>query len=399
MPHIAPDLHRAVVERDVSVRHSVLLVHPMRVQRQIGRKDVLVPLQLFRAFDVEIPAVEYRIQPLRFRQILQRMVADKYPLGIFQLVRQHIERDRAPLLADECVDIQSAVTEIPVASEPAQIVRGRVQQLFYFRDVRIYIPRKIQSDRPRDGGRGEGGAVHHAVSPALLGRIHCPGRHHVRVLAVIGIRRKLPTLLRQRSDTDHVFVRRRITECRCPVVARCRHTDDVAVFCKFRRGGERINIISPEGHIHHVDVLFYRIIQPEYEVGSAVKSSVLVAFGFDDQNFRLRGDAHRAAPVHRRGDHARDRRTVSLFVLYQTPIVRAVIQRIILYDFILCGVVGIFADPARKFGVIGVDARVDDSDGDSAALRIIPRFADVQIVQISLPIVIAVRHGIVGRRR
>ena len=38
------DLHRAVIARNVCIRHAVVLVAPFRVQREIGRKDVLIPL-------------------------------------------------------------------------------------------------------------------------------------------------------------------------------------------------------------------------------------------------------------------------------------------------------------------------------------------------------------------
>ena len=323
------------------------------------------------------------------------MVADEHLFDVFQLIREHVESNRAPLFADQRVDIQRAVTEIPVLAGRTQIVRRGIQHFPHLGYFGIAIPRKVERRRPRDRGRGKGSAVHHAVTPAVQRRIDRAGRHERRVFPVIGVCRQVPAVLFERTDPDHVFIRRGIGKRRRPVVARRRNADDVAVCRKFRRRGKRIRRrIRAERHIHHIHVLFHGIIKPEHEVGRVQKRPVRIAFGFDDQYFRLRRDADHAAAVHGCRNYARYSRTMPLFILDNAPIIRSVFQGIIFDDLVFRRIVRIFADLSRKLGMIGVDAGVDHGNGDAAPLRPAPRLADMHIIQIGLPLIIFVRNGI-----
>ena len=146
MPGIAADLHRAIVESHICVRHAVIFIYPIRIQRDIRSEYVLVPLQLFCTFDIEIPTVKNSIQAFGLGQVLQRMITYKYLLDIFKFVRKHIECDRSPLFADERVYVYGTVPEIPVVAQATQIIRGGIQHLPHFGNFGISVLRKIQGD-------------------------------------------------------------------------------------------------------------------------------------------------------------------------------------------------------------------------------------------------------------
>ena len=118
-----------------------------------------------------------------------------------------------------------------------------------------------------------------------------------------------------------------------------------------------------EGHIDYGHVSLDGVVQAEHKVGGALEFAILVALGLDHDDVDPGCNANDTASVHGCGQNTRHRRTVSLLVLNERPIVCATIHRPILDDPVLGGIVGILADPPRELGMVGINARVDHGDG------------------------------------
>ena len=90
---------------------------------------------------------------------------------------------------------------------------------------------------------------------------------------------------------------------------------------------------------------------------------------------------------------------MSLLVLDQRPVVDVALEQVVLDDFIFGRVVGSFADPARKLGMIGINTGINHSNRHAVSAIGRPRVAHVEIVDIILQIIITVGHHVVRRRR
>ena len=153
MTRISTDLDGAVLKLHVNIGDAVLLVYPVGVQGQIGRKLVLVPHVLLRTLRIVVPAVKHGVQPLRNGHILQSMVANKYLLPIVQFVGHHVERDSSALLQNQRAYVQCTVTVIPIGPQLTQIIAGCPQHLLHRKEFRVRIPCHIQGDSTRHDGR------------------------------------------------------------------------------------------------------------------------------------------------------------------------------------------------------------------------------------------------------
>ena len=114
MPRIRADLYRVVVKRYVSIRHSVVLIHPVCIKRQVARPLVPIPLEFVFTVNIVIPAVENAVVSFGFGQVLQGVVTDKDLLRLLYLVGQIVEGDRAALFDQKRVYIERTVAEIPI---------------------------------------------------------------------------------------------------------------------------------------------------------------------------------------------------------------------------------------------------------------------------------------------
>ena len=85
---------------------------------------------------------------------------------------------------------------------------------------------------------------------------------------------------------------------------------------------------------------------------------------------------------------------MSLLVLDQRPVVRAVGEQPVLDDLIFRRVIRIFADAACKLGVIGINTRVNDGNRHTRAARICPDILQIDVIQIGLQLVRGIRHRI-----
>ena len=394
VPRIGSDLHRSVVENHIGVRNAVVFVYPSGIQRNVRCKYVRVPIQFFGAVNVIIPAVKYGIVSLRLGKILQRMIADKYLFDVLHLIGEHIESHFAPFFADERVDVESAVTEKPILSDAPQIRRRRIQQ---FDDVCLFhIIRLIfqKGQSARDDGRRERRPVDRSVRTSRLRRVNRPRRNDIRIFAVIGIPCQLKTVCGKRPYPDDVFIRRRIHQRRRAVVARRGDADDIAFHRKLGGGGIGVSAITAEGHIDDVNIPFDGIVHAEHQIGSAIKHAVRRAFCLDDEQRDFRRHADRTLPVHSCADRTGNGGTMSLFIVDQRPIVI-----VIFHHFVFRGIIRIFADPPRKFGMIIIDARIDYSHRNAVAAITVPGISDIQIIEITLILIIGIAHRIIRSGR
>ena len=161
--------------------------------------------------------------------------------------------------------------------------------------------------------------------------------------------------------------------------------------CRFSK---RIDTISAKRHIDHGHVTFDSVIQTKHKVRGAFEITIFITLGFDDNDIHLRRDTHNTVSVHGCGDDTCHRRSVTLLILDQRPIIGAVFKHIILDDLVLGGVVGILADTPRELRVIGVDTRIDHRNRDTRTLCLVPDVAHVEVVQIGLSVVVDIAHGI-----
>ena len=74
--------------------------------------------------NIIIPAVKHGVISFGFRKILQGVVTDKYLLGVFELIREHVKGHSTAFLANKRIDIQCTVAVIPILAQRTQIVRG-----------------------------------------------------------------------------------------------------------------------------------------------------------------------------------------------------------------------------------------------------------------------------------
>ena len=85
---------------------------------------------------------------------------------------------------------------------------------------------------------------------------------------------------------------------------------------------------------------------------------------------------------------------MSLLVLHKRPVVRAVLQHVVLDDLVLGGIVRILADASYKLGVVGIDTGIDHGNGDAPAGIVLPNVPQVHVVQIGLQSVVGIAHAI-----
>ena len=187
MPRVGTDLDGAVVQFNVGIRNTVILVDPVGVQGQIRIERVLIPNVLLCALRIVIPAVKDGIKTLGLGHILQGVGANENLLGVIQLVGHHVEGDRTAFLQHESTHVQSTVAKVPVGAKVTQIVAGGVDQFFHRIKFGILILRHIQRQHTcRDGGC-KGRTVHAAVSTAHFGGIHHTGGDKIHVFAIVGV--------------------------------------------------------------------------------------------------------------------------------------------------------------------------------------------------------------------
>ena len=121
---VRADLNGPIIQLHVGKGNTVLLVYPMGVQRQVCGKFVCIPVVFFGEVGIIVPAVKNGVQALRLGNILQGMITNEYLLGIFQLIRHHIEGDRTPRLLQKRVRVDHTVSKIPIAAKLTQVVAG-----------------------------------------------------------------------------------------------------------------------------------------------------------------------------------------------------------------------------------------------------------------------------------
>ena len=136
---VGTDLDGAVVQLHVRVRNSVLLVHPMRIQRQICRKLIGIPIVFLCEIRIVIPAVKDRVQTLRLGNILQSMVAYENLFCILQLISHHIEGDLTAALQNQGTCVNGTVPIVPITAKITKIIARGVQGLLHLIKRRVAV--------------------------------------------------------------------------------------------------------------------------------------------------------------------------------------------------------------------------------------------------------------------
>ena len=116
---VRTDLNGAVIQFNVGIRNTVLLVDPISIQSQIAVELILIPHVFLGTLRIVVPAIEDGIETLGLGHILQGMGADEHLLGVVQLVGHHVEGDGSPLLQHQGTDVQGAVAVVEIGAEVA----------------------------------------------------------------------------------------------------------------------------------------------------------------------------------------------------------------------------------------------------------------------------------------
>ena len=383
VPRVGTDLDRAVLQLHVGKGNTVILIDPAGIECQIRGEFVTVPVVFFGTLRVIIPAVKHGIQTLRLGYALQRMIADENLLDVLQLVRHHVKGDLSLLLQDHGTDVDRAVTVIPIMAQLAKIIAGGIDQLPNLPIFSELVLRAQKGDRAGSRRTGQGRAVHCAVLAAQQRRVRRSRSNEIHVFTVVGIPCQLPGIGAQCTNAQHVFIGSRIGKCSRCFISCCGDAENITVCSQLRGLSIRISGAT-EGHIHHRNVALNGIIEAEDQVGGALERAIFITLGLDDKQTDLRCNANDVAAIHGRSDHAGNGCSVSLLVLDQRPIVGAVRQKIILDDLVLGCIIGILADPPGKLRMVGVNARIDYGNGQTASLSLIPDVPQIEIIQIGL---------------
>ena len=385
---IGTDFHGTIIQNNICIGNPVILIDPFGIEGDfISVEFICIVLVFFREGIIIIPAVEHGIQSFRFRQFLQGMSLNKQALQVVQFVGEHIIGDLAPFFQQQSAEIQRTKTIIPVTARIAQIITGGVENLCYIVECHVGIVLQQQRHSARHNRACKGSTRFDTVASAHSGGIGRTRCHNIRILAIIGVIGEAPAV--QCAYADDMFIRGRPAQRRCALITGGSHADDIAVIskldCRFK--GIR-NSICAKGHIDHIHVPLDGIVDAKQQVRGAVEVSVLVTFRLNNDDLHIRCDTHHIAAVHRCGNNAGNAGTVTLLIFDQRPVI------VVLDNLIFRGIIGVFADTAGKFRVIGVDTGIDDSDRHAGTCVAVPNRSHIQIIQIGLQLVIRIRNGV-----
>ena len=86
-------------------------------------------------------------------------------------------------------------------------------------------------------------------------------------------------------------------------------------------------------------------------------------------------------------------------ILDKRPVISAVCRRVVLDYLVICSIIGIFAYPAGKFGMVGIDTSIYHGYGNAVSAIILPCISDIEIAQIILQVIAVIGYAVVRRCR
>ena len=386
-------LNRAIVQYNVGKRNAIIFIDPVGVQRQIRRKRVGTSVVFLGTLFIVIPTVKNGIESFGLGDILQGMIAYEALLDVFQLIGEHMEGYRTTLFTNKCIHVKRSVAVEIILAQASQVIAGCIQLFLDRFELNILILRQVQRDCGGNQGRGQRRSALGSVIPAHQCCQGTAGSNKIYVLSIVRIVCKHPTIVRKGTDTEYVLIGGGIGQSCRRLIACGRNTDDVAVKGQLCRLGIYIGGTSKR-HIHHGCIALNRIVQTEHKIRASREFSVRIALGLDHDNIDVGRKTYDSVAVHLRGDDTGYSGSVPLLIFDQGPIIRAVFKNVILYNLIFRGIVGKLADPTCKFGMIGINTRINDRNRNSRALGLTPRLSDIQVVQICLAFVQRIAHRI-----
>ena len=130
-PSISGDFCRSIILDYICIRECIVLIDPKCIYGNVVRQHCSCIVIFVDTIWFKIPSVKNCISALRLWSVLQGMVPNKNMCFGFDFIGQSIKRDCPFILHDESVNIQCAITIIPISARLTKISARRQKHLLY----------------------------------------------------------------------------------------------------------------------------------------------------------------------------------------------------------------------------------------------------------------------------